>query len=58
VSSIVFNKRQIKLLAPGAVLAWAWLFVRLLVELHGGKIWAESQLNQGTQFRFELPVVG
>lgn len=31
---------------------------KALVELHGGKIWAESQLNQGTQFRFELPVVG
>lgn len=28
---------------------------KALVELHGGKIWAESQLNQGTQFRFELP---
>ncbi|MBP9093964.1 PAS domain S-box protein [bacterium] len=31
---------------------------KALVELHGGKIWAESQLNQGTQFRFELPVAG
>ncbi len=28
---------------------------KALVELHGGKIWAESQLNQGTLFRFELP---
>jgi len=27
-----------------------------LIELHGGKIWIESKLNEGTTFTFELPV--
>jgi len=29
--------------------------VKALVEMHGGHIWAESQLNQGTTFHFTLP---
>lgn len=30
---------------------------RLLVEKHGGKIWAESQKGQGSTFKFTLPMV-
>ena len=29
---------------------------RQLVELHGGKIWAESEMGQGSTFHFTLPV--
>jgi signal transduction histidine kinase len=31
---------------------------RGLVELHGGKIWAESKVGQGTRFTFTLPKSG
>ena len=27
-----------------------------LIEMHNGKIWLESKLNNGTTFTFELPV--
>ncbi len=30
---------------------------KALVELHGGRIWAQSEANQGTKFSFELPMV-
>ena len=29
---------------------------RHLVEAHGGKIWAESQVNQGSTFSFSIPL--
>jgi len=28
---------------------------RHMVEAHGGKIWVESQLEQGSEFSFTLP---
>jgi len=32
--------------------------VKQLVELHGGKVWAESELGQGTTIRLTLPLAG
>lgn len=31
---------------------------RALVELHGGRIWFESKLNQGSRFHVTLPIAG
>jgi signal transduction histidine kinase len=28
---------------------------RKILELHGGKLWVESELNQGSTFKFSLP---
>lgn len=44
---------------PGSQGAQLGLFIsKSLVTLHGGKIWAESELGQGSKFFFTLPTEG
>jgi PAS domain S-box-containing protein len=47
-----YEKAGNKILGTGLGLAIA----RQIIEMHGGKIWVESELGKGADFRFTLPV--
>ncbi|HKY55749.1 MAG TPA: ATP-binding protein, partial [Anaerolineales bacterium] len=48
----LFNKLDVKSDGTGIGLS----IVKRIVEVHGGKIWVESELGKGTTFFFTLPV--
>jgi two-component system sensor kinase FixL len=50
------NKLFTSLLA--SIVSLALAICRSIVEAHGGRIWAASNVNQGANFEFSLPGVG
>jgi len=49
-----YEKNSNKIIGTGLGLAIA----RQIVELHGGRIWLDSALGEGSDFRFRLPLSG
>jgi hypothetical protein len=51
-----FSRLTMRSPARGAALGWVSQSPNAIVEMHGGKIWVESKVGEGSTFAFTVPV--